>query len=142
MPFKISLLFILIGFIANSSIWAKNEGYLCVAEIATGFIFNKSKDRWEPASSKVDGKYLLNKSSESKKSWEVKNIGESLPAKCIDGFDKHGYIECKGRMDFKMNNKSLRYIINEPYGYVVEEYSIYDEGTLMPYLEIGKCSPL
>jgi len=135
---------ILIAVLANSSALGKDDSYLCVAESAVGFSFNKTAKKWEWANFKAEDKYLVSKSSEASKEWEVKKIGASSGTPCTGGFDEYGFIRCEGRLDFRMNNKSLRYIIVHPYGYVVSEYSkgLFEEGVITPYIEIGKCSPL
>lgn len=140
-----SLLFALMFFMGISSALAKSTSYLCVAESAVGFSFDKATKDWGRANFKAESKYVLSMQSDEKKGWEVKEIGESRGTECEGGFSEHGFIECKGLIDFQMNNKSLRYIIVHKYGYVVKEYpddGLFKEGSLTPYLEIGKCSPL
>jgi len=136
---------ILIGVLATSPALAEDDSYLCVAESAVGFSFNKTSRQRERANFKAQSKYVVSKSSEAGKEWEVKKIGQSLGTPCAGGFDENGFIRCKGLLDFQMNNKSLRYIVVHPYGYVVKEYpkdGLFEEGSLTPYLEIGECSPL
>ena len=145
MIFRILLWPTLILLLTMSSALAQSNSYLCVAENAVGFSFNKSKNQWEQTSFKDERKYLLSKSNDKTKGWEIKRIGESIGIECPGGFDEAGFIECKELMEFQMNNQSLRYIIVFKYGYVVKEYSdegVFKEGSLTPYLEIGKCSPL
>jgi hypothetical protein len=136
---------ILIAVLSNSPALAKDDSYLCVAESAVGFSFNKTSKNWEQANFKAENKYLVSKSSEASKEWEVKKIGESSGTDCPGGFDQYGFIRCEGLLDFRMNNKSLRYIVVHPYGYVVKEYpksGLLQEGSITPYIEIGKYSPL
>jgi hypothetical protein len=38
--------------------------YLCVADMATGFMFDKSRKQWYSANFKADGKYLVSKPPE------------------------------------------------------------------------------
>jgi hypothetical protein len=136
---------ILIGVLVTTPAFAKDDSYLCVAESAVGFSFNKASQQWERANFKADKKYLVSKSSEGGKTWEVKEMGQSEGTTCEEGFNENGFIKCKGLLDFTMNKNSLRYILVHPYGYVVKEYKkggFLEEGALTPYLEIGKCSPL
>jgi len=135
---------ILIAVLPNSSALAKDDSYLCVAEDAVGFSFNKTSKKWERANFKAEDKYLVSKSSEASKGWEVKKIGESSATPCEGGFDENGFLTCIELLDFRMNNKSLRYMVIHRYGYVVKEYprGKFEEGSITPYIEIGKCSPL
>lgn len=140
-----SLLFALTFFIVMTPALAKNNSYLCVPEDAVGFSFDKATKKWRHANFIAERKYLLSKHSGEKRGWEVKVIGDSFGTGCERGFNEVGFIECNGLIDFTMNNRSLRYIIVHKYGYVVAEYSnheLFKEGSLTPYLEIGKCSPL
>jgi hypothetical protein len=142
--FKI-LGFIMIGILVNSPAFAKDDSYVCVAESAVGFDYNKTSKKWERKDFKTESKYVLSKSSDAGKGWEVKKIGQKEGTSCGSGFDENGFIRCSGILDFLMNNKSLRYIVSHLYGYVIKEYpkdSPLEEGSLTPYLEIGKCSPL
>jgi hypothetical protein len=137
--------FILIGVLACSPAFAEDDSYVCVAESAVGFDYNKTAKKWERSDFKTESKYVVSKSSEAGKGWEVKKIGQSEGISCGDGFDENGFIRCSGIIDFLMNNESLRYIVSHLYGYVIKEYpkgSQLEEGSLKPYLEIGRCSPL
>lgn len=136
---------ILIGVISTTPALAKDDAYLCVAESSVGFSFDKTSRDWERTNFKAESKYVLSKSSDVGKEWEVKKIGESSGTPCEGDFNMHGFISCKGILDFKMNKISLRYIVFHPYGYVVKDYpkdGPFQEGSMTPYLEIGKCSPL
>lgn len=143
MKLRMSML-TLVFLAGTSAALAQSDSFLCVAENAVGFSFNKSTKEWERANFKSEDKYVVSKSSDKRKGWEVKKIGESIGAECAEGFNEHGFINCNGFMDFQMNRISLRYIMVHKYGYVVKEYSddgLFKEGSLTPYLEIGKCSP-
>ena len=142
--FKI-LEFIMIGILASSPVFAEDESYVCVAESAVGFDYNNTSSQWESKDFKTDSKYVVSKSSDVSKGWEVKKVGQSEGTSCGSGFDENGFIRCSGILDFLMNNKSLRYIVAHIYGYVIKDYpkgGPLEEGSLTPYLEIGKCSPL
>lgn len=145
MKYSESLLIVLVLFMEMSQALAQNISYLCVAENAAGFSFDESTKNWGYANFKAESKYVLSNQSGEKEGWEVKEIGKSRGTECEGGFNESGFIGCKGLIDFQMNNKSLRYIIVHKYGYVVSEYSddgLFKEGSITPYLEIGKCSPL
>ena len=147
MKFKISLLLALVFLTGTSSAIAQNDSFLCVADKSVGFSFNKSTKEWESTNFKAEGKYVLSKPSDKAKGWELKEFGSSITDKCAGGFSENGFIYCKGWKDFQMNNKSLRFQIVYAAGYVISEYLDLDdgqhaEGSVTPYLEIGKCSPL
>jgi len=135
----------MIGILANSPAFAEDDSYVCAADSALGFDYNKTSRQWERADFKIENKYVVSKSSDVSKGLEVKKIGLSEGTSCGDGFDENGLIRCIGILDFLMNKKSLRYIVSHIYGYVIKEYpkeGPLEEGSLTPYLEIGQCSPL
>ena len=137
--------FILIGVFVCPPAFAEDDSYICVAESAVGFDYNKTSSQWQRKDFKTESKYVVSKSSDGSKGWEVKKIGQSEGTPCRSGFDENGFIRCSGILDFLMNNKSLRYIVAHIYGYVIKDYpkgGPLEEGSLTPYLEIGKCSPL
>ena len=136
---------VLIGVLVCSPTFAEDDSYVCVAESAVGFDYNNTSKKWERTDFKTESKYVVSKSSDASKGWEVKKIGQSEGTSCGNGFDENGFIRCSGIIDFLMNNKSLRYIVSHLFGYVIKEYpegSQLKEGSLTPYLEIGQCSPL
>jgi len=126
------------------------DSYLCVADLATGFSYNKNLDKWEIVRFKADdSKYIVSKSKSEKWAWEIKEIGESKPISwCTNGFDKNGWLHCEGFINLDMNKQNLRFIEANMFGYVY--YGIKDEkgknvfpkGFGTPNIEIGKCSPL
>ena len=117
------------------------KSYLCIADKVTGFKFNKSTKNWYQTNFKPTDKRVLSKSG---KKWFVKIIGQKLGGECKKGFGKYGFIRCEGLLvggKFEMNNVSLRYIFIHAYGYVVNSYvKGFPEGSITPYIEIGKCS--
>ena len=66
---------ILIGFLVCSPAFAKDDFYVCAAESAVGFDCNKTSRQWERADFKTESKYVVSKSSDVSKGWEVKKIG-------------------------------------------------------------------
>jgi hypothetical protein len=128
-----------------SSAIAESNSYICVAEESTGFSFDEGTRRWGSRNFHADSKYILSKSSSKEGRWEVKEVGTSFGTGCDGGFDDKGFVECSGLIHFEMNNKSLRYIVVHKYGYVASEFpkdGPFNEGSITPYIEIGKCSPL
>jgi hypothetical protein len=128
---------------------APADSYLCIADTATGFRFEKSTGSWKQASNKPDSKYLITKTSKDKESvtgpdgWQVKQLGQSANTTlCKDGFDEDGYLVCYNYLDvFRMNKNNGRYL----YVYLVGYWDAgkkHPEGNDNPYMEIGKCSSL
>lgn len=114
------------------------DSYLCVADMATGFSYNKALDKWETANFNVEeSKYVVSKSKD--KYWQVKQIGKSDYSSsyyCNGGFSEYGFLSCSGLLgSFNMNRINLRYIRIFSMGY-------YNNTKDTPFIEIGKCSPL
>lgn len=123
------------------------ESYLCAADMATGFSFDKATKQWNATTFKPDKKYIVNKSLSKKATWEVKEVGTKYPLVGYkEDFSSEGYLYCNGFLKFKMNNKSLRFLSAYLMGYY-EDYTDQEpgepeEGEDTPYIAIGKCSPL
>lgn len=135
---------ILILFFANSPAFASDDSYICVAESSVGFNFNKTSRQWERSNFKTRNKYIVRKSFQLNERWEVNKIGTSEGITCEGDFDENNFIRCNGSIAFFMNNTSLRFIVVHPWGYVINNATkdnSKDEGSVTPYLEIGKCSP-
>jgi len=132
------------AFIGMSSSHAQDTSFICVADKAVGFGFDDSSKSWERRNFSTTSQYLINKKTDGNMGWVVKEIGDSIETVCEDGFGKYGFLNCNGYINFQMNNQSLRYIISHNHGYVVRdpENGFIKEGSVTPYLEIGKCSPL
>jgi len=124
------------------TVFAEGERYICISEEAVGFSFNKTLKQWKGQVSKAIEKYIVSKSSDSK-GWKVKNIGELsefTEMNCGDGFNESGYINCESfGSNFRMYKKTFRYIFWHPRGYITPDLAG-EEGNVMPFMEIGKCS--
>ena len=96
------------------------DSYLCIPDMATGFRFNENSKKWEISKFKTDGKkYILSKSKYSPFAWEVKEMGENYPfIMCEDDFNTDGDLICSHLNEFKMNNKTLRFLNAYLVGYV------------------------
>lgn len=123
------------------------EAYLCISNMATGFSFDKERRVWRDAAFRDGRRYLVVKSSENPKKWEIKTIGQpESSASCDDGFSGAGLMMCKGAIEFRMNRNSLRFIAAHLFGYwtadIPSPSGEFEEGKFTPYLLIGKCSAL
>lgn len=121
------------------------ESYLCVADNSTGFKYDENSKTWISVPFKTDSKYLVNKSKKLG-SWVIKETGGGTFIQCEKGFNDWGFLRCSGMSfngDFTMNNETLRFQYVYPFGYVVRAYNEDNkEGSITPFMEIGKCSPL
>lgn len=126
------------------------ESYLCIADMATGFSYNKTIDKWEIAKFNVDdSKYVVSKSNLKGYVWEIKKIGDSEPISwCKEDINDGGYLHCEGFEYFKMNIRNLRFMSVYMIGYINDNIKenngsfIFKEGGNTPSMQIGKCSPL
>ena len=126
------------------------DSYLCVADMATGFIYNKTLEKWEINNlNTVDNKYRVKRSKEKEIAWEVQKIGKNIVSDfCKKDFNKNGNLECEGTDSFFMNKNNLRFILIFPYGYHNANMRnhqgalLFKEGDLTPFIEIGKCSSM
>jgi hypothetical protein len=131
---------------------AWGEGYICIDDMATGFKFENGE--WQQSRFKPDSRYIVRpvtkddapmlrgfvESILGNAKWVVMKVGEPLPfAGCTEPA-AHGSIFCKGLYEeFKMNEKSLRFL----YAYLQGYWHPLDEGKSdTPLIEIGKCSPM
>lgn len=129
-----------------SDIAYAGEQYLCTADRASGFWFNKSSKEWEHTTFKANSKYVISKPDDGSSAFVVREIGRDFPnAWCKDTFNEAGFLLCEGiGGDFKFNRKNGRFISAHLLGYfnvVPGVNEITDTTSDTPYLEIGKCSP-
>ncbi len=117
----------------------KKESYLCIADMVTGFAYNKTFERWVEGKFTVDSeKYIVRKSNRKGFAWNVTGIGEKTPVFfCEKDFDKNGNLYCTFLAIFKMNKNNLRFIIDYSF-YFLDDSK--EDATV--FIEIGKCSPL
>ncbi len=123
------------------------EKYLCVAEHATGFIYNETSAKWEPTVFNSDQKYIVSKPKDEKFSFIVTIAGmDTSWCDCIDGFDEWGYLFCRsGSGFFRFNKRNNRFLYGSLFGY----YNVLDEANKItdaksdtPYILMGQCSPI
>ena len=122
------------------------EGYLCIADKATGFKLIESTKTWDFARFNVtDNKFLLSKSATE---WRWKKFGDENGMRC-DDFNEYGYMFCEGFFGagllgpFKIafNRKNLRYIRTYRGDYINAGIAGL-EGEDAPFIEIGRCSKM
>jgi hypothetical protein len=134
-------LFLLLAIDGQSEEPNNPKGYLCIPDYATGFSVEKSGE-WRPTQFSVNGKkYMLHTKNGN---WYWNKFGEE-PDPHIDSCTsptKLGFQECKnGEEEIVFNNKTLRFQVVHPYGYVVADIKM-DKHPITPYYEIGKCSEI
>jgi len=146
---KQKLILVLFGALTTLAHAQAPSGYLCVADKATGFAFDKGTKQWNQASFRTESKYLISPSTFKGYAWEVKRVGQQFTsAMCKDNFNSVGNLFCGGLgTEFKFSSGSLRYMSAYLIGYWPEANpkaksdSEREEGSDTPYIEIGKCSP-
>jgi hypothetical protein len=150
MPFfSRTALILAVGLLTTTPAWA--EGWLCVAENATGFAYNAERDEWDQTRFSTDEKWVISKfpvpadPSRQVWVWRVMGLGENFVEYRCNDSPSEGWLLCEptggGDNAFRFNHKHLRFLRGHMYGYVdaVEKDG---ERPLTPYIEIGKCTPL
>ena len=123
------------------------DSYLCIADQATGFKFNKSTKTWKATNFNVsDGKYLVARSKDERYARAVTKVGDKRPiAYCdddISGDDMNLGCNSPGLFRFRFSPKTMRFSMIYIAGYVGPFGIGGLEGDNTPFIEIGKCSPL
>jgi hypothetical protein len=117
------------------------QTYLCIADMATGFRFDKPTKRWVTTQFDVsDDKYVLTQKDDE---WTWTKIGtEFVDCRQKKGFNSIGAFGCEfgTYSTLLMNRNTLRFQITAPWLYVgpFGEESV--EGANTPYIEIGRCT--
>ena len=135
---------------------AWGEGYICAADMATGFAYRNGD--WRQTEFKPVEKFVVRRSTQVERpgmselwgipdaKWTVVELGKETPAAgCSDDFKANGDLSCHGalRIEFRMNKNSLRFLYSYLGGYwdstPGNESS---ESKDTPAIAIGKCSPM
>jgi hypothetical protein len=119
------------------------SAYLCIPDMATGFIQKDGK--WQSTSFDIsDNKYIFRRPKEGdphpNAAWLWAEFGTTgIFSTCEEEANESGFVYCDrlGGYVF-LNLKVLKYQLYERSGYVVTDTKY--NGT--PNIEIGKCSPL
>jgi hypothetical protein len=120
------------------------DSYLCMADQATGFTFDKATKTWSRTNFNVsNSKYVVARSKDERYTWTVTQVGEETPiAFCKDDIRAHNqFLNCAvNDPSYYFNFKSLRYAATAAVASILITGT--DEGPPTPFVEIGKCSPL
>ena len=128
---------------------SEEERYLCIADKATGFIYNETGDEWETTTFNVeDSRYIVAKSDHflfERFPFSVTQVGAAEPmTACEEGFNRVGLMGCRVIRDFVLNRINGRFVHTNTSGYydVLPGFGdITDATSGTPFIEIGKCSP-
>lgn len=99
----------MLPFVLSTTAWA--DTWLCIANDATGYYYDKDSKSWEQTSFNVeDSKHLVSPEEEMDFAYKVKAIGsESVTAYCTEGPSEYGWLFCEGWSNFRLNVETLRY---------------------------------
>lgn len=136
-------------FLAFAAPALAQSSYLCAEDMIAGFSFDRGEHRWKRAEFRAEAKYIVTRSTEPSRKWEVNETGSSIPiALCKNDFDEDGKIRCVGfGQDFLFNRKSLRFLKTYTVGYWNEDalraiVPARSEGDDTPGMAIGRCTAL
>lgn len=115
------------------------SAYVCVADMAVGFRFDKSSNSWRHANFNTKGqKFLLAKNSSG--SWEWTRFGEKFSLVSCEKDFNPDYMHCGGMEQVVMNRTNLRFQIYYSFGYL--GWKSGGEGGDTPSITIGTCASL
>ena len=131
---------------------ASAEGYLCIADMATGFRYNQNDKSWEGSGFRVkNSRYLISPPGKNA-AYDVKRFGETgIMSRCKDDFNDVGSLFCKGTFDIYFNKNNGRFVLTHTFGYFnvlpdstsnSELIRKSDQESATPFIEIGNCSPI
>ena len=131
-----------VAFLVSGSAFAA-DSYICVPDAATGFVQDQASQKWRPTQFDVSGKKYLLKRTGKGAVWS-KFGSTDAPDKCTD-FDAGGFTTCSFLETVQFNEKSLRYQLIYPVGYMSGALAGPMNDLIAalhesPYLEIGSCS--
>ena len=120
------------------------EGWLCVAEKATGFKLSPGQG-WDYSLFNADGKYVITRPERRSTLfpdtvWIIFELGQQTPSFYCDQDFIEDQLKCTFFREFAFNRSALRYTLVQYGDYLMGEET--DPEAATPYLEIGKCSPL
>jgi len=137
-----------------------SESYICIADQATGFLFNPAAREWNTTRFNVEhGRYRLKiyaapepqrVGSPELIHGEVRQVGREdnrgFFTLCLQGFDEHGRITCAdpGNIQkFRMDVRTLRYYLSVGGDSLLADAAAKSqagEGILPAAIEIGHCT--
>lgn len=140
---------------------ASADGWLCIADQATGFSFHEDTRSWEISKFNVEGRrYIIRHLTDDERAgyeqsmdkngeihpplkWGFLKVGEQFPEPCfIDKLDEYNNLICGFTPTVQQlwfNQKTLRFQHVYLAGYVSPGKV---EGGDTPSIDIGKCSPM
>lgn len=124
----------------------ETRSYLCIADDATGFAYNKSVKKWRSGGFNVDDmRYILKRYSigNGPKRWGVFNFGEAdagiATIPCQGDFNEAGVLLCENYSYFRFDRETSRFLYVYLVGYTAAG-KVGAEGGDTPVMAIGKCS--
>ena len=122
------------------------DSYLCMADQATGFKFDKATKTWGPVSFDVSSdKYIVARSKDESYTWVVTKAGDDQPLfYCKDDIGADDQLLDCNLFDpsFHFDVRTLRFTAIRVQGYIVPSGDGRNEGDAEPLMEIGTCAPL
>ena len=124
------------------------DQYLCTADKATGFAYNKKTKAWDYTQFKTNVQYVISPAKDGNNAFTWTAIGgnESIGGSCKDDFNVAGILFCNtfgGQIRFNRNNG--RYLMDFTLAYytvgIPGPIKETDEDSGTPMLQIGKCVP-
>ena len=127
------------------------EGYLCIADQATGFTLDDAGKNWRRVNFQTDQlKWKIERRKESLKdnlivhsgdSWVVVNPNDShlISMGCAESIDRNNLL-CEGLGPrLKINKQTLRLLFTYERGYWTEHVDGQAKSPEMPMIAIGRC---
>ncbi len=135
---------VLVTALVLSPLWAlAAEQYLCAADMATGFSYDKRTLDWGEGKFTPNEKFLVSQSKALGEAFVVNLLGDGSDQprfRCKSGFDTDGILRCDGTTgQFRFNRKTERFLSSYINGY----WSVVpgqDQSADTPSITIGRCS--
>ena len=139
-------LLVLVFIVFSVGVGAVADSYLCMADQATGFRFDRATKTWGSASFDVSSdKYIVARSKDESYTWAVTKAGDDQPLfYCKDDIGADDQVLLCSVFDpsFHFDVRTLRFTAIRVHGYIVPSGDGRSEGDAEPLIEIGKCAPL
>jgi hypothetical protein len=138
------------------SIWLPSvalgaDAYLCASDHSVGFSFDENTKTWKGTTFRPQRKFMVRRADSewAKKgvAWTVAELASTAPdGLCKRDFSESGALICEGLsfFDFRMSNKTLRFLHSYNIGYWSDKPNaakddLLREGANSPAMTIGKC---
>ena len=150
---RFALVLVFVGLVTT----ANAEGWLCVADSAAGFRYNKQTQQWDAQTFKADSRFVIKRQSADsvfkKVAWVFQEVGQkNETGACKEDFDDQGYLKCfsfVGELTFR--KETLRFIMKSNADYFLTDKERDDIRDVLKTeldarddmgVEIGRCTPL